>query len=334
MRSELENTGRMHMQLAQRLSEDVLKSVKEFRNQQKDVRKKGEDTVRRAQNHKKSCFDRNNRLHTTYENKCRDVDKAQETLHKLETNPLSKPNQLQQAHKRLEAARAASNNADLQYQEVVKTLEEARLLWEREMEMLCHKFQELEEQRIAFLRHQMWTVCNLYSQSCVDEDEAYESVRKSLENCDVDADIDEFIKDKATGSERPAPVPYENYYNPRNKASLPGVPNIPTTPQPPHKELPPLPMEDPIPMDQGPDSTYSVPDHPSRMAPEAHYSVPRGTERVIALYDYDAQGTQELTLHEGDIVTVIGKEDDVWWCGQVGERIGMFPAAYVEPYSF
>ena len=43
---------------------------------------------------------------------------------------------------------------------------------------------------------------------------------------------------------------------------------------------------------------------------------------------------QELTLHEGDIVTVIGKEDDVWWCGQVGERIGMFPAAYVEPYSF
>ena len=91
------------------------------------------------------------------------------------------------------------------------------------------------------------------------------------------------------------------------------------------------------------------------MAPEAHYSVPRGTERVIALYDYDAQGTQvcgcdyagslphqltgsssfqELSLHEGDIVTVIGKEDDVWWCGQVGERIGMFPAAYVEPYSF
>lgn len=33
------------------------------------------------------------------------------------------------------------------------------------------QFQELEEQRIAFLRHQMWTFCNLCSQTTVDIDE-------------------------------------------------------------------------------------------------------------------------------------------------------------------
>ena len=41
-----------------------------------------------------------------------------------------------------------------------------------------------------------------------------ENVRKSLEKCDVDADIDLFVREKAAGSERPQPVPYVNFYHP------------------------------------------------------------------------------------------------------------------------
>ena len=41
---------------------------------------------------------------------------------------------------------------------------------------------------------------------------------------------------------------------------------------------------------------------------------------------------QELQLEEGDIVTVVGKEDDVWWCGNFKGKIGMFPSSYVEKY--
>ena len=55
--------------------------------------------------------------------------------------------------------------------------------------------------------------------------------------------------------------------------------------------------------------------------------------QVIALYDYDSQGDQELDLEEGDIITVIAKEDDVWWCGQCKGRMGMFPSNYVEAYD-
>ena len=36
---------------------------------------------------------------------------------------------------------------------------------------LVQQFQELEEQRIAYLRHQMWTLCNLCSQTTVYEDQ-------------------------------------------------------------------------------------------------------------------------------------------------------------------
>lgn len=324
LKTETENIGRLHMQLSMKIQEEMLKSVKDFRIQQKEIRRKNEDAVKRAQNHKKACYDKNNRLRSNYENKCREADRSQDQLHKLETNPLTKPNQLTQAHKKMEVARSTANNTDVQYQEGVKTLEEARVLWEREMDFLCTKFQECEEQRIAFLRHQMWTLCNNCSQTCVENDESYENVRKCLEGCDIEEDIDLFVRDRATGSGRPAPIPYENFYNPRNKGTIPGVPVA-------QKELPPLPMEpDPEPFV---DSTYSVPELPNNDVIESNYSVPRGSDKVIALYDYESQGDQELELEEGDIIVVVGREDSVWWCGELKGKIGMFPSSYVEEYN-
>jgi proline-serine-threonine phosphatase interacting protein 1 len=328
LKLETETTGKLHMQLSLRIQEDVLKTTKEFRNQQKEVRKKTEDTVKRSQVHKKNCFDKNNRLRSTYEAKCKEYDKAQEQMHKLETNPLTKPKDMQNAHKKTETCKVNSNSADVQYQEAVKTLEDARVLWEREMDYLCNKFQELEEHRIAFLRHQMWTMTNFCSQTLVDDDESQENIRRSLENCNVDEDIDLFIKERATGVERPATIPYENFYNPR--AVLPGVPSAFDVA---HKELPPIPIDDDDNMIV--ESNYSVP----TALPDSHYSTPRtmgiggaGVEKVIALYDYESQGDEELTLAEGDILTVLGKEDTVWWCGQLNGKIGMFPATYVEPH--
>ena len=56
--------------------------------------------------------------------------------------------------------------------------------------------------------------------------------------------------------------------------------------------------------------------------------------QVVALYPYEAQGSQELSLDEGTIVTIITKEDNVWWCGKLMDgKIGMFPANYVAPYQ-
>ena len=40
LKLETETTGRLHMQLSLRLQEELLKSTKEFRNQQKEIRKK------------------------------------------------------------------------------------------------------------------------------------------------------------------------------------------------------------------------------------------------------------------------------------------------------
>lgn len=357
LKTETESYGRVHLNLSQKLQEDVYRSLREFRDQQRDIRKKSEDTVKRAARHKQGCYERCNRLHSHYEGKCRDADKAEDGFNRSHSTPTTKPKDLAQAQRKMDTSRTAANNADTAYQEAVRNLEDSRQLWEREMEILCKQFQELEEQRTAFLRHQMWSYSNHLSQCTVQDDELCEKVRKVLEECDIDADIDLFVRDKATGSERPLSVPYINYYHPTSSdnfgvrpgtaaaLSLPPPPGgvagggraSPSLyPPPPHKELPPIPPpDDPI---TSSELVYSsIPetlkmDH-AALVEEGYYAAPKTMEKMIVLYNYEPQGDQELSLREGDVLTIIAKEDDVWWCGQFKGKVGMFPATYVEPYD-
>jgi len=49
-----------------------------------------------------------------------------------------------------------------------------------------------------------------------------------------------------------------------------------------------------------------------------------------ALYDFDAQDTEELAFKAGDIINIIQAVDAEWWQGEVDGRQGIFPVSYVE----
>ncbi|XP_037698118.1 jouberin isoform X4 [Choloepus didactylus] len=51
---------------------------------------------------------------------------------------------------------------------------------------------------------------------------------------------------------------------------------------------------------------------------------------VVALYDYPANRSDELTIHRGDIIRVFFKDNEDWWYGSVGKgQEGYFPANHV-----
>ena len=52
--------------------------------------------------------------------------------------------------------------------------------------------------------------------------------------------------------------------------------------------------------------------------------------RCEALYDYDGQQSDELTIRPGDVIYVTDKIDEDWWQGNLDGTIGIFPANYVE----
>ncbi|XP_029452474.1 LOW QUALITY PROTEIN: jouberin [Rhinatrema bivittatum] len=53
-------------------------------------------------------------------------------------------------------------------------------------------------------------------------------------------------------------------------------------------------------------------------------------ESVVALYDYTAHRSDELTIHRSDIIQVLYKDNDSWWFGCLANgQQGYFPANYV-----
>ncbi|KAF5920066.1 hypothetical protein HPG69_014434 [Diceros bicornis minor] len=53
-------------------------------------------------------------------------------------------------------------------------------------------------------------------------------------------------------------------------------------------------------------------------------------QKVVALYDYTANRSDELTIHRGDIIRVFFKDNEDWWYGSVGKgQEGYFPANHV-----
>ncbi|NWT12026.1 AHI1 protein, partial [Vireo altiloquus] len=59
-------------------------------------------------------------------------------------------------------------------------------------------------------------------------------------------------------------------------------------------------------------------------------SCPPRQETVVALYDYTAHRSDELTIHRSDIIQVLYKDNDNWWFGSLANgQQGYFPANYV-----
>ncbi|KAJ6660104.1 hypothetical protein lerEdw1_018030 [Lerista edwardsae] len=53
-------------------------------------------------------------------------------------------------------------------------------------------------------------------------------------------------------------------------------------------------------------------------------------ETVVALYDYTAHRSDELTIHRSDTIQVLYKDNDNWWFGSLANgQQGYFPANYV-----
>ena len=97
---------------------------------------------------------------------------------------------------------------DKEYQLAVKALAETTHRWNIEWKQACDKYQDLEEERIDFLKSNLWTLANIMSTVCVADDESCERIRMTLEKCEVEEVIQAFIQAKGTGQEIPGTLHY------------------------------------------------------------------------------------------------------------------------------
>ncbi|KFV43279.1 Proline-serine-threonine phosphatase-interacting protein 2, partial [Tyto alba] len=210
-KQQVDNVGQGHIQLAQTLREEA-KKMEDFREKQKLHRKKIELIMEAI--HK----NRNLQYKKTMEVKqmccCFLLYRCTKDL--LYLSSLS---HFWQLFLKLAQTKSALEDSDRSYQQNVITLEKIREEWQKEHIKACEFFETQECERINYFRNALWLHVNQLSQDCVQNDEKYEEIRKSLEMCSIEKDIDFFVNLRKTGSLAPAPVVYENYYNTQRNAT-------------------------------------------------------------------------------------------------------------------
>uniref|UniRef100_A0A8C8R5D7 Proline-serine-threonine phosphatase interacting protein 2 n=1 Tax=Pelusios castaneus TaxID=367368 RepID=A0A8C8R5D7_9SAUR len=215
-KQQVDAVGQSHIQLAQAFREEA-KKMDDFREKQKLFRKKIELVMDAIHKNKNLQYKKTVEAKRVYEQRCRDKDEAEHAVHRSANLVTQK--QQEKLFVKLAQTKSALEDSDRIYQLSVAALEKIREEWQNEHTKACEFFETQECERIHYFRNTLWLHMNQLSQECVQSDEKYEEVRKSLEMCSIEKDIEFFVNFRRTGSMPPAPVVYENYYNAQRNAT-------------------------------------------------------------------------------------------------------------------
>lgn len=191
----------------------LMEELNRFSEEQSKSKKQTEENVKKYISNKKSEYSKTMNLKKSYEEKCKDFNNAEETLKTVKSSVTTKKNELEKAETKMAKCQDSRDNADIAYRSGIDNLESARKNWEQETELGCRQYEELESKRIETLRDLLWRITNVDSLACLKHDECSENVRNILEKCDINNDLQDFIENNKSGSKRPDPIAYENYYN-------------------------------------------------------------------------------------------------------------------------
>ncbi|XP_078056108.1 proline-serine-threonine phosphatase-interacting protein 1-like [Mustelus asterias] len=336
LKQQLENIGNLHIQLAVTLKDEV-KRLEEFRERQKETRKKYESAMDRVQKSKVALYKKTLDSKKYYEQKCKEADEAEQNAERA--NSAGNQKQIEKSQNKAKQSRDTVNESERAYQQNVEQLDKIRQEWEQEHINTCEVFHQQECDRINNLRNSLWMHCNQLSLQCVKDDELYEETRKVLELCDIDADMDCFIQKKMTGLNPPAPIEYENYYNKLSSTENRTVttsrnggvmkryfPNILHLPNRISHLLPGHSSKS--------NSTISTTNVTAPPPAEGLYAsvavVQQENANYRVLYDYTAQNSDELDITANDIIQITDKNEDGWWAASRNGQSGLVPSTYLE----
>ncbi|KAM6936837.1 proline-serine-threonine phosphatase-interacting protein 1a [Xenentodon cancila] len=330
MKTQIENIGNLHVQLSGLLKDEV-KRMEEFRERQKEHRKKFEVTMEKVQKIKVSLYKKTTESKRCYEQRCREADEAEETAERTGNTPTATPKQIEKMNFKSKQCRETAEEAEKQYKSTLQQLDKVRQEWESAHIDTCEAFQQLEEDRINVLRNALWVHCNHFSMQCVKDDECYESTRKMLETCDIVVDNNCFVEMKKIQPTPPAPIEYQNYYESNVSTERNGSIGFVGGVRKRFSNLlqgnctggskPNINEPAAQPAASTSDGVYdSVPGHQRSQLSSAEYKV---------VYTYEAQREDELSVTAGDVVVILDQGEDGWWMVQRNGSSGLVPGSYL-----
>ncbi|KAK9446593.1 uncharacterized protein V1518DRAFT_423531 [Limtongia smithiae] len=205
VRLETEQSAKAHANTGVQLRTELEGSLVAFASGLRERRKSAQASVDKLWKVKQAQQLAATKARDKYEADCNKVSGC------LAQQSMASGRELQRNTARLEKAQSTVTASRRDYQLAVRNLAETTQKWDREWKIACDRFQDLEEERIDFLKSNIWAYTNILSTVCVSDDEFCENIRVALESCDVEKDIITFVKERGTGQEIPHAPEYINF---------------------------------------------------------------------------------------------------------------------------
>ncbi|EFA85851.1 SH3 domain-containing protein [Heterostelium album PN500] len=327
VRGQVETTISTHQELASKLDKDIVSSFQKFKSEQK---KNKRNFLHDAWKLSKERRDQENNI-AKYRSKYEDYSKQSEQLNSTLESAKSSGKGISEIAKiqsRYTKAIKERDAFESDYRNAVTKLASNQPAWEEKTASIYQTLQATEEERIDCIKVQL----DKYGQAINHSQSQISSVDLSTIVSDIDKyeDINSFIREHKTGSERP-PLPVFVPYG-RNSSEFTSAPSKSFSSSLSTSNSSPATLTSSA-SSSSINSSYKS---SSSTAPTLSKAPPptvvarKPQKQVKALYDYVGSDATELDFYTGDIITVLDEDESGWWKGSVDGREGLFPSNYCD----
>ncbi|KAG6901691.1 hypothetical protein C0995_009182 [Termitomyces sp. Mi166 len=205
IRLETDKQAGFHTTLASQIRTELENTAATFHARQLQHKKTFQAGIEKEFKNKQTQETHVNKAREKYEQDCVRINSY------TAQSSLVQGKDLEKIQVKLERAQQTVQANERDFANFAKVYQETVARWEQEWKAFADSCQDLEEQRIEFMKDNMWAYANAVSTVCVADDESCEKIRVALEQMEPERDMENFVRDYGTGNQIPDPPAFVNY---------------------------------------------------------------------------------------------------------------------------
>ncbi|KAF7290037.1 hypothetical protein HMN09_01308700 [Mycena chlorophos] len=210
IRTETENQSKYHGTLANEIRTSLEGQTSAFYAKQQHHRKTYQSGIEKEFKAKQLQEGHVAKAREKYETDCMRINSYTAQL------GLVQGRDAERIHLKLEQTKKTVLQNERDFANFARALAETVAKWEADWRVFCDSCQDLEDDRINFMKDNMWVYANAVSTVCVSDDEACEHMRLALEQMEPERDQESFVRTYGTGNHIPDPPPFVDYKDPNS----------------------------------------------------------------------------------------------------------------------
>ncbi|KAG6867748.1 hypothetical protein C0993_011702 [Termitomyces sp. T159_Od127] len=227
IRLETDKQAGFHTTLAGQIRTDLENTAATFHSRQLQNKKTFQAAIEKEFKNKQAQEAHVNKAREKYEQDCVRINSY------TAQSSLVQGKDLEKIQLKLERAQQSVQVNEREFANFAKAYQETVARWVQSWKTFADNCQDLELQRIEFMKDNMWAYANAVSTVCVADDEAShappsllwlcgsccyrqscEKIRVALEQMEPEKDMENFVRDYGTGNQIPDPPAFVNYNTP------------------------------------------------------------------------------------------------------------------------